>query len=209
MICGDFNARLGELPDCIMGVDEIPERNIIDSKRNSFGTTLSSFCCDAEFCTLHGRNTDKDNFTDFTENGSSVVDYCLVPYDKLNLLKEFSVCPPHDLVDEMERKGWLEVASIPKPPQHAILHWQLDLSSLIPQQDTFAKTPSPDTTTFQNYQRYKSADIPKETWKTEETKSLIQSLITKLENQEEHQTVVNEVMTEFNESILSMLTDHG
>jgi hypothetical protein len=35
-ICGDFNSRIGEELDYIEGVDNVPERNVVDFKRNMY-----------------------------------------------------------------------------------------------------------------------------------------------------------------------------
>ena len=42
-ICGDFNARCGNEPDYIEGVDEIIERTIVDYKKNHYGDLLIDF----------------------------------------------------------------------------------------------------------------------------------------------------------------------
>ena len=42
-MCGDFNSRCGNLPDYIVGVDDIPERKIIDQKINKFGEHFAEF----------------------------------------------------------------------------------------------------------------------------------------------------------------------
>lgn len=55
-ICGDFNSRCGDLDDFINGVDNIPIRNVVDFKTNSYGELFVDFMINANMCMLNGRN---------------------------------------------------------------------------------------------------------------------------------------------------------
>ena len=46
IICGDFNARCGDESDYIEGVDNVPPREVIDHKLNSYGQLLIDFLVD-------------------------------------------------------------------------------------------------------------------------------------------------------------------
>lgn len=82
-ICGDFNSRCGNESDYIEGVDNLCQRDVL----------ISVNCC-----ILNGRNFVNNDFTCVSTKGCSVVDYCIVPYDNLNLFKDFCVIRANDLV---------------------------------------------------------------------------------------------------------------
>ncbi len=84
-ICGDFNARVGQLNEC--PVDSIVcNRPIVDNEKNMFGDLLISFLKDVGLCTVNGRvNGPRDGFTSVSIRGRAVVDYCLVPWNQLGL----------------------------------------------------------------------------------------------------------------------------
>lgn len=37
IICGDFNSRIGDMPDYIEGVDDVTDRNVVDYNKNAYG----------------------------------------------------------------------------------------------------------------------------------------------------------------------------
>ena len=82
-ICGDFIARISNLDDFIAGVDSIPERHIVDFKSNKHGELLCYFLIDSNCCVLNSRNFRKNDYTFLGPQGASVVDYCIVPYEKI------------------------------------------------------------------------------------------------------------------------------
>ncbi len=55
-ICGDFNSRIGYVQDYIEGVDQIPEREVIDFTRNQYGKKFEEFLISSNCCILNGRN---------------------------------------------------------------------------------------------------------------------------------------------------------
>ena len=90
-LCGDFNSRCGDMDDYIAGVDKVPERNVIDFKRNAYGELLCEYLMNSNCCILNGRKCVKNNYTFISPLGSSVVDYCLVPYECLDKFEQFKV----------------------------------------------------------------------------------------------------------------------
>ena len=60
-ICGDFNGRCGYEPDFIEGVDTVPERDVLDKKRNGHGSQLLDFLVTSACCMLNGRVGSVDN----------------------------------------------------------------------------------------------------------------------------------------------------
>ena len=80
-LCGDFNSRCGNNYDFIVGIDSLPERNVVDFKTNSSGDILIEFLINANMCMLNGRNCVNNDFTSISTKGCSVVDFCIVSHD--------------------------------------------------------------------------------------------------------------------------------
>ena len=72
-ICGDLNARCGNLENYILGVDNIPERDVIDYCINKEGETLCNFLIDTNCCILKGRNHVENGYTYVGTQGSLVL----------------------------------------------------------------------------------------------------------------------------------------
>ena len=77
--------------DTMQGVDELPERDIVDINTISYCDLFLDFIISAEICILNGRKCTRNDFTRVGSTGSSVVDYCLVPCDNLINFKNFMV----------------------------------------------------------------------------------------------------------------------
>ena len=80
-IRGDFNARIGSLPD--IGDSEllINHREHIDKSVNSHGKALLDFLLTSDMCVLNDRSGPEGNqCTSISVRGMAVVDYCLVPH---------------------------------------------------------------------------------------------------------------------------------
>ena len=77
-ICGNFNSRCGLNDDFIVGIDDIPERNVIDFTSNAYDNILIEFLINSNMCMLNGRNCINKDFTSVSTKGLAVVDYCLV-----------------------------------------------------------------------------------------------------------------------------------
>lgn len=135
-ICGDFNSRVSDMEDYIAGVDILSERNVIDFKCNRYGESFIDFLINVNFCMLNGRNYVKNDFTCFTSQGQSVVDYCLVGYESLQNCHSFNVIRPRDLIT---MSGCLQTVD-PRTsvPDHALLQWIINVPFIdckdIPQQ---------------------------------------------------------------------------
>lgn len=107
-ILGDFNARTGELddraltggrsnllqiPDFIADEVEVQARSSQDKEVNTYGKKLVQFCIETSFCLLNGRTMGdlKGEYTCYTQNGKSVVDYGVSSVDALGLVQSFVV----------------------------------------------------------------------------------------------------------------------
>ena len=124
-ICGDFNARCGNLEDYIPGVDNLPERDVIDYCINKEGETLCNFLIDTNCCILNGRNHVENGYTYVGTQGSSVVDYCLIPYEALDRVKEFRVHLEKDLFNRSNLLGIIDPAT--SHPDHSLLTWEVKI----------------------------------------------------------------------------------
>ena len=107
ILTGDYNARTGEEQDFIPNdsesyiplppdyqVDHCPSRFSQDKKCNNYGKELLSICQSARLRMLNGRigNDHKlGQFTCFTSQGSSVVDYTIVSEELLEKIDNFTV----------------------------------------------------------------------------------------------------------------------
>ena len=64
--------------------DSVPKRVILDAASpNTHGKELIEFVRDVRMVVLNGRgSSNNDSFTFISTNGSSVVDYCLIPIEQ-------------------------------------------------------------------------------------------------------------------------------
>ena len=90
--CGDFNARVGLLHDCITDVDIVlPDRKVIDDVINAHDGSFIDFLISNEMGILNGRLNDvKNNYTCIAR-GRSVVNYIICPHDQLKSCSDFQV----------------------------------------------------------------------------------------------------------------------
>lgn len=94
-ICGDFNSRIGNKKDYIDVIDNLSQRNVLDSTVNNHGICLHDFLLDSCYCIVNGRiSPEADNFTFLHSRGRSVVDYFLVSCENIELCKSFEVISP-------------------------------------------------------------------------------------------------------------------
>ena len=62
-ICGDFNSRCANKTDYIEGVDNLPERDVMNFKDNAYGDVFIDFLVNGNCCILNGRNHVNNEFT--------------------------------------------------------------------------------------------------------------------------------------------------
>lgn len=108
ILCGDFNARVGNLNDyeCddnfvvdgdfhtdFSSTINIGTRGSRDTNTNSYGKSLAELCIGNNFVILNGRTKGDflGQYTCHTYNGSSVVDYGIVSQSIFPLIKVFKV----------------------------------------------------------------------------------------------------------------------
>lgn len=94
VLCGDFNARCGDLQET-SDIHSIPRRTAIDTTYNQMGKELISALDALEMCILNGRlSPDYDDFTSVSPRGMSVVDYIITPAKSFSLFSNFRVLDP-------------------------------------------------------------------------------------------------------------------
>ena len=119
IICGDFNARIGDLNHDPDDTTNLPCRQILDTVINSHGKQLVDFLQDCSMITLNGRfEQDKDNFTVLSTIGKSVVDYVIVQSDHFVEHREFQVRPILDLAD------YFAIPTDSSMPDHSLISWK-------------------------------------------------------------------------------------
>ena len=105
--------------DCIEGVDGVPPREVIDGKLNSYGQLLIDFLIDCNLCMINGKN----DFTNINGNGSSVVNYILVPHEQLDKYKKFKVHTMSSLINRVNMQGHF------RSSEHSVLQVTLQTES--------------------------------------------------------------------------------
>ena len=113
-ISGDFNGRIGKLPDYIEGVDSLPKRTVLDYANNKHGDVLLEFLIRANLCVLNGRNSVCDDYTYVSSKGASVVDYSIVMHEQLELFNGFKVTRAREVVSKI------------LVPDHSLLSWNIE-----------------------------------------------------------------------------------
>ena len=126
-LCGDFNAGVSKLDDFIPGIDSISERNVVDFKCNKYGELLCDFLINSNCCVLNGRNYKTNDFTFVSTQGTSVVDYCLIPYEKQDSYQTFEVMHVCDMLNGASIIN--TIGSSTCKPDHSFLIWDLILDN--------------------------------------------------------------------------------
>ena len=126
-LCGDFNRRCGDLEDFIARVDSIPDRNVIDYTINKEGERFCEFLIDSNCCMMNGRNCQNNDFTFISTSGSSVIDYCVVPYEYISNIQDFSVQPTSKLISGSNIHCTLN--SPGTYPDHSLLVWTISVEN--------------------------------------------------------------------------------
>ena len=103
-------------------MDCIEEKGVIDFTLNKL---LCDFLIDSNCCILNGRNKYVNNYTFTGVQGLSVVDYCLVPYEYLNMFDRFTVTTATELINNAEIVD--EIQRSTTKPDHSVLSWNFNL----------------------------------------------------------------------------------
>ena len=118
-ICGDFNARIGSLPDIRDSELLTNHREHIDKSVSSHGKALLT----SDMCVLNGRSGPEGNqYTSISVRGMAVVDYCLVPHEDFKNYQDFTIIS----MPEMMEKQCLQVDATLS--DHSVLSWCLKIA---------------------------------------------------------------------------------
>ena len=154
-ICGDFNSRCANKTDYIEGVDDLPERAVVDFKDNAYGDVFINFLVNGNCCILNGRNHVNNDFTCISIRGKSVVDYCVIPYETLGLFSDFQVIRATDLFNQASCVCIVDPTGA-VISDHSLLRWRLNL----PRSSEDAQLNSSDQQTTQERVQYQVKVIP-------------------------------------------------
>ena len=161
-ICGDFNARCGHELDFIPGVDNVPERKILDHTHNYYGSLLCDLCTSADMAILNGRTESGVNdYTYVTDNGLSVVDYCLISYEHLAKFTNFEVYRAADVFHKASCTGVYDPSGAIS--DHSIICWNIEIDTNTRCSDTIANGAA---STF--YTKYDLSQVTEEFMNTRE-----------------------------------------
>lgn len=193
-ICGDLNARTKDLDDCIVGVDNVQPRTVIDFERsNRYGDLLCNMCISANCCILNGRNSLHDDYTSVSTKGASVVDYCIIPYEQFEQYSDFSVVRARDLYDQCG------IQHLSKIPDHSLLKWKMTLDNCVTNDDQTGPTVS--------YVKYKLDTIPANFMLKEDTVNAINTHIQRLEHDTVNQQDIDHIYNEFCDTLHCEMQD--
>jgi len=169
-ICGDLNSRCGENEDFIAGVDSIPHRHVVDFKSNAYGDHLIQFLIDSNMCMLNGRNFVQNDFTSVSTKGCSVVDYCLLSHDNLQIFTDFKVTHVSDVLNSIG----ISNATARNVPDHSILTWNVGIPAVLCSTST-------DTESAPSFDKFELNNLPDYFLADNSTLTAVNSLIDTLE----------------------------
>ena len=185
-ICGDFNARCSNFKDYIEGVDDIPDRHVIDFTSNKYGEIFCDFMINANCCMLNGRNSENNEYTCIRPQGMSVVDYCLVPYEDFDKYSDFKIQKITNLLTETKIIQSLEPRT--SIPDHSILIWTTKIDCIHSVTESYNHKNQYEFTKF-------SRDIPNNF--LNDRIAEVEDLIAKLESNVRNQTDLDNKYDDF------------
>ena len=200
IIMGDFNSRVGNKQDFIEGVDDLPMRDVVDTKENAYSDIFTEFLISANCVMLNGRDNVKDDFTYVSNRGSSVVDYVLVPHALLPLCNSFEVIRARTLYTDAGCNGSVDPirANI---PDHSFLKWIVNSPhESRREKDTANGEPN------KCHVRYDLKNIPSD-FMSGDILLRVQDVIHVLEEQHQTQETINEAYSAFSELVKSEMND--
>lgn len=192
-ICGDFNSRISNMTDYIEGVDDVPDREVIDFTHNMYGYKMIDFLLGSNCCVLNGRQDVciQDDFTSVSTKGLSVVDYCMVPYEALPLYNDFKVYRSRQLFEDAGCVGYVDPTHI--LPDHSLLCWDVTFPFHVDSEDNMNDENDNMKISFTKHSR----NTPDNFLMDNETIDLIDEQIRIIETQEMTQESMDEIYDEF------------
>lgn len=111
-LCGDWNSRVADIEDQELKRN-LPKTNIVYYTPNSYGEIFCEFLSNINCWILNGRNYINNDFIFISSRGSSVVDYCIVPYKNLQNFENFEVLRARTLIQESASIGFFIHSTYP------------------------------------------------------------------------------------------------
>ncbi|CAC5398837.1 unnamed protein product [Mytilus coruscus] len=183
---GDWNSQVSDMPDFIEGIDILPERNVVDFTNNSYGDIFCEFLSNVNCCILNGRNFLCNDFTFISTRGTSVVDYCIMPYEYLNKFVDFEVIRAQSLVNSSFTTGAYDPKHI---PDHSLICWTFN-TLVYDDQIMVRHAQSTDNETTEHV-KFDTRNVPND-WLTDvEVVSKLNQLILDLEHSENNQLEID------------------
>ena len=112
LIAGDFNGRVGLIPDYIINdnhvedidsisyiADTAPRRTSMDRQSNGQGLQLIDLCKMTSLRICNGRFLNTDSFTYYGHGGNSVIDYLLCRYECFEMISSLRVSDFNEFSD--------------------------------------------------------------------------------------------------------------
>ncbi|VDI64972.1 Hypothetical predicted protein [Mytilus galloprovincialis] len=203
-LCGDWNSRVTDIPDFITGIDNLPERQVLNFTHNTYGDILWAFLSNFNCCILNGRNSLHCYFTYVSTRGASVVDNCIVPYKKLTLFDNFEVIRAQQLIDSIFKIGEYEPKHI---SNHSLSCWTFStpvcLNDKVASDDKLHTEPNKST-------KFDTRNIPNEWMADVEIVGKLNQFIQNLKlsgiNQKELDNKYNDLVTIIHDEMNSKLT---
>ena len=129
-LCGDFNARIGNLNECESD-SSIPQRTVIDNSINQQGQKLMNFCSDLDLHVLNGRvMPELNDYTSLTSyRGRAVVDYNITRTSNVANVKKVKVHSCTELVARMGIESML--SNNCHIPDHNLIEVQIEMSMIV------------------------------------------------------------------------------
>ena len=163
---------------------------LIDFTTNKYGHVLIDFLINCNLCMLNGRNNTANDFTSISSRGCSVVDYCLVGYEKLDIFQDFRVRRSTELIDENVVANNLAPTSI---PDHSCLLWNIVTPQVA---DGIDHSSHPDLPT-QAQVKYDASVIPDSFLLDPSVLNEVQAVIGRLESSFRVQSDIDQAYTDF------------
>ncbi|VDI02802.1 Hypothetical predicted protein [Mytilus galloprovincialis] len=191
-LCGDFNSRCSDFSDSIEGIDCLPERDIVDFQTNGYGNIFCDFLIDVNCCILNGRKTLTNDFTFVSTRGSSVVDYCILPYEMLDSFNSFSVTRATTIIQSLGEPGRYDLRKI--VPDHSLLTWNMCL--YFPIEDQVSKNKDKNQTVTKII-KYDTKSLPENWLIGDSIVTEINRVILQLEQSEASQQNIDKMYENF------------
>ena len=87
------------------------------------------FLINSHCCMMNGRNCQNNDFTFISTSGSSVIDFCVVPYDYLSNIQDLSVHPTSAIISVSNIHCTL--VSPGTYPDHSLLVWTISVENTV------------------------------------------------------------------------------